>query len=319
MTAFYDVLKYIVLFVALAIPGYILKKRQRIPESFVESTTNILTDIAMPFLVFSKISDMDVRTIGLGNVLLCVIVPILVIAVILLVSVIIFKKDINDNRYRANRFCSIFSNCGFLGIPLACAIFPNNPEIAVYVSVFNIVSTFLLLTLGIYILTENNSDIKIKKIMFNPILIAVLLGAMCSFLNAGEIKQTIIYYSQILAQLTTPLSMLVLGYQLARLKVFSIFKNSGVYLVSAVKLIVSPVVAILILMLCRYVIGIEFGTSLIVAMFFSTAVSTAASAPAIAQSNGNNGEYTAFLTLGNTLLCTVTFPCMYYLLNILLQ
>ncbi len=316
MTAFYDVLKYIVLFVALAIPGYILNKRKRIPESFVESTTNILTDIAMPFLVFSKLSDMDIRTIGICNVALCVIVPVLVIAIILLISALIFKRNINDNRYRTNRFCAIFSNCGFLGIPLACAIFPNNPEIAVYVSVFNVVSTFLLLTLGIYILTENKTDIKAKKILANPILIAVVLGVLCSLLRGGEIKETIVYYSQILAQLTTPLSMLVLGYQLAKLKFSSIFKSTGVYLVAAVKLVASPLVATLILMLCRYVIKIEISTSLVVAMFIATAVSTAASAPAIAQSNGNDGEYTAFLTLGNTVLCAVTFPVMYYLLSI---
>ena len=53
------------------------------------------------------------------------------------------------------------------------------------------------------------------------------------------------------------------------------------------------------------------------AMLLSAGISTAASAPALAQKNGADVPYTAVFTLGSTLLCMITLPLLWLLFEFL--
>ena len=89
--------------------------------------------------------------------------------------------------------------------------------------------------------------------------------------------------------------------------------NAGVYLVSLIKLVLSPMIAIAILAMLKYVFCLDIGEEISLAMLIATAVSTAASAPSMAKKYGADSEYAATLTLGNTLLCVITSPFLYML------
>ena len=163
MQIFYSLLQYIFLFVMLMIPGYIMGKRSRIDDQGTNTMTNLLTDIAMPFLVFSKLLQMDVSDLRLSAILCCLLLPSAVIIGVFLLTVLVFPAKEDRSRYPVNRFCSMMPNCGFIGIPLAAAIFPDRPEITLYISVVNVISTYILLTLGTFVLSENKGDIQPKK------------------------------------------------------------------------------------------------------------------------------------------------------------
>ena len=252
MQIFFSLLQTIFLFVLLMIPGYILGRRGRIDDNGSNTLTNLLTDIAMPFLVFSKLLQIDLSSLRLSAILCCLLLPMAAIAAVLLLSVLVFPKKEDRSRYPVNRFCSMMPNCGFIGIPLAAAIFPDRPEVTLYVSVVNVLSTYVLLTLGTYVLSENKGDIQPKKLLFHPVLAAIVLGLIGSLLPdavAGFAEN----YAVLLAQLATPLSMLVLGYRLSRLSIGNLLRNREMYMVIAMKLVVMPLISIGLLLILKLV------------------------------------------------------------------
>jgi len=316
MEAFWAMFRIVLLFAALLIPGYVLGKAHGITDVSVLSFSNILMYVAMPFFVFSKLLEIDFSTISVTGIVIAVVWPIALAFALLFLCKLIFTGS--DRRKRSSVFCSVFPNCGFLGIPLAAAMWPDKPEIVLYLSIFNVVSTFMLLTLGVYILSGSKKQISINKTLVSPIFFAIVLGVAASLLQVNTHFEGLHTYSAILAQLTTPLAMISLGYELSKLNLLKMWQNPGVYLTSSIKLLLSPILTIGALLLIRFVFKVQADSSIALAMLAATSVSTAASAPAMAKKYDADSEYTATLTLANTLLCVLTLPLMYMVLNILL-
>lgn len=314
MVTFQTMLGIVLLFAALLIPGYILGKTKLVEKSAMVSFSNILMYIAMPFLVFSKLLEIDIRSVGLCEISIAALLPIFSEAVLLLLCKLFFRGK--DGRSRAMTFCAIFPNCGFLGIPLASAIWPDRPEIVLYISIFNVVSTFLLLTLGVYVLSGDKRCINLKKSLLSPITFAIVLGVICSLLGVSNSFPSLLTYSTTLAQLTTPLAMIALGIELSALHPIKMWKSTGVLWVSLLKLIVAPLPGFAIISLLKFVFRVEMCEGIAFAMLIACAVSTAASAPAMAKKYGADSEYAATLTLANTVLCVITLPLLYMLFDL---
>lgn len=315
MDTFVAMFSIVLLFAALLIPGYLLGKVKGITDVSALSFSNILMYVAMPFLVFSKLLEIDLSKIGITEIIIAALTPIVLEFFLFIICKLIFKG--NESRKRAEIFCSIFPNCGFLGIPLAAAIWPSRPEIVLYISIFNVVSTFLLLTLGVYILSGDKKEISLKKTLISPIFFAIVLGVAASLLNVSYYCKSVHTYAVTLAQLTTPLAMISLGYELSKLNLLKMWASVGAYIASFIKLILSPLIMVGALVLIKCVIKVDTDYSIVLAMLVATSVSTAASAPSMAKKYDSDAEYTATLTLTNTLLCIVTLPLMYMLLEVI--
>ena len=195
-------------------------------------------------------------------------------------------------------------------------MWPEQPKIVLYVSIFNVVNTFLILTVGVYALSGDKKQINVKKTLISPIFFAIVVGVICAAFGLGEKMTFLGNYSNLLAQLTTPLSMLAAGYELSNLHLLKMWKNWGIYFSSLLKLVVSPLIALGVLSLCRFVFGISICREMAMAMLVASSVSAAASGPSMAKKYGADSEYAATLTLSGTLLCVVTMPLMYLLFDL---
>jgi len=314
MQAFYAMFQIVLLFVALLIPGYILGRMKLMESAAMVSFSNVLMYIAMPALVLSKLMNMDVDSIGVWELVISAVLPILLVFVLLLICRLCKNSDVT--RHRAIEFCAVFPNCGFLGIPLAAAMWPQSSCIVLYVSVFNVVSTFLLLTVGVYVLSGDKKEIHLKKTLISPIFFAIVIGVACAVFGVCDHMTAVLDYSTMLAQLTTPLAMIAAGYELSRLHFIKMWKSAGIYVTSFIKLIVAPLITLGALCLLKFVFGVGISWELAMAMLVATAVSTAASAPSMAKKYGADSEYAATLTLSGTLLCVITLPLMYLLFDL---
>ena len=306
----FDVLfSNVILFALLMIPGWLLGKLKGHDQGGMTFVSNILTDIALPFLVFSKLIEIRLTDLSIAEIVITVLISIIIPLALYGIALAVFRnKDYDRRKLIAERFCSLFPNCGFLGIPLAEAIYPHIPKIAVLVSLYNVFSTFMLLTLGIYVLSGSRQVFSPKKLLFRPIHFAIVFGVIFSLVGITDIFPMAQKYTHMLSQLTTPLSMTVLGFELSKQKLYRMFTTLAVYKVALLKLVVSPFIALFILLALKYTFIPSVGGELVNAMIFSTGVSTAATASSLAASNGIDSEHTAQLTLGNTILCTITLP-----------
>ena len=318
MVSFGIIFKYVLLFIMLMIPGYLVGKLRRPDPRGIDMTSSILTDIAMPFLVFSSFLKTDITSLRVSEVVISLLLPFAIVGITLLVTLVLFKKreGIDTGKVLANRYCAIIPNCGFLGLPLAMAVFGADSRIAVLISLFNVANTYIILTVGGYILS-GETKFSLKKLLLSPVNFAILLGVVFSLMDIGVKFPMVISYADYLASLTTPLSMTVLGYELSKLKLPQIVKNPAMYVASLVKLVICPVTAMAILLLLRTVFAVNIGFELAAAIFISSAVSTAATSPSLAAKFGADSEQAAVVTLGTTILCVITLPLLYIICNFL--
>ena len=70
----------------------------------------------------------------------------------------------------------IFANSGFLGIPLASAVFGSNSPIVIHIILLNILSNILMFTVGVYLISGDAGHVRIKNALLNPVLLAFILG-----------------------------------------------------------------------------------------------------------------------------------------------
>ena len=318
MQVFFDMLWRCALFLLLGVPGFILAKIGKIDDRGRTALVNLLLCVAMPFLVFYSLLTTDVAALSVADWIVCALFPMVIYGVLAGIGVLIFRGS--GDHARVCRFCATFANCGFLGLPLAQSLFPDRPAVAVFIAIFNILSTVLLFVMGGAMLSFGERAQKNwLKLLVSPLTVATALGLICSLLHLGEKLPFLITFAQISSSMTTPLAMTVLGGLLATLPRRPWWREAGLWLTASIKLIISPLITMAILLFFQRVCRLPLGSDAMLALLFSTAVSTAASASSMAEDYDCDAHYAAALTVGNTLLCLVTLPFIYLLFHIIFE
>ncbi len=310
MTTYGALQQTLIVFLIMMLPGIILGKCKMLHNEAISSINGILLYIAMPMLVLSNLLSINLMEIRLHSIIIVAIMLFLLSALLIFLGLLIFKRT-DKTHWRTDCFCATFSNCGFMGIPVATLAFSQTPEIAVFVSLYNVFSCFLIWTLGVLLLTGDVKQIRISRAVLNPVTVAFLGGILLSLIDIGRYVPVLSSATSMLAALTTPLSMILLGFTMTKRESVRFIIRPNTIGVCVIKLIISPLLAIGGICLLR-VIGID-DYSLEIALIISASVSTAATSPAMAECFGGDSNVTAGMTVATTLLCTLTFPLLYAL------
>ena len=145
------------------------------------------------------------------------------------------------------RFMIVFSNVGFIGFPVVRAVFGANAVF--YAAIYNLVFQLVLYTYGVRQISKNPADRKIGwRMLCKPIIIASLL-AYVFYLVDFQAPAFVVNAIGLVDQLTSPLSMLVIGCALAQVPVKNVFNNWRTYPFIAIKQLLLPVICFLVLRL----------------------------------------------------------------------
>jgi predicted permease len=201
-------------------------------------------------------------------------------------------------------FVSTFSNNGFMGFPIAYAILGK--EGLFLASISNMVFNILIFSIGIKIITigfESSKNIKIKKLFMNNSNIAIVLG-LAFYITQTSIPQTIFNSLNHLSNVTTPLSMILVGLSISSIKIQEIFNDYKLYILSLVRLLVMPLLAIAIMKF------INFGSDSLVPKVM--AIVLAMPAPSvtaiIAEQYNCNKELAAKAVILTNVVSMITIP-----------
>lgn len=316
MNEFIIMLRNVLIFVALAFPGYILVKLNVIKHEQSGVLSKLLMYLAMPFLIFSgTISNLSFSKETLLMLGIVAVLGIVYTFVMFFVSKPLVSMEKNEKTRGMMRFCSVFSNNGFLGIPLAIAVFGRESRVFTVLILLNIISNVLMYTLGAYLVTGDKQSIRFQKALVNPVLIAFLVGIVFNLLRICDYVPEVSTFSEYFSGLVTPISMTILGMKLGAVKFSSLFKTWKVYYVSALKLIVFPVFIVALLLVFRNMPLNTQYDSMILGVFVAFAMPTAGLATTFADQFRGDTENAVIFTLGTTVLSVLTIPCIYWLLN----
>lgn len=317
MEAFFIMLRNVVLFAALAVPGYLLVKFKILKQEHSVGLSKMLMYVGMPFLIISG----TVNNLAVNSELLVQILVVAAIGIAYTFAMFFASKPLSafEREEKARgmmRFCSVFTNNGFLGIPLAIAVFGKDSRIFTVLIVLNIITNVMMYTLGAYLVSGDKRTISMRKAFLNPILIAFVVGIALNLLNIKSYIPEVVTYSDHFSGIVTPISMTILGIKLATVKFTSLFTSPKSYYVSSFKLVIFPAIIVSLLFAFKLFAGNVITNDVIVGFFVAFSMPTAGLASTFADMYNGDAKNAVVYTLGTTLHSILTIPLLFGLLSI---
>lgn len=319
MEALWTMGRNVLLFVALAIPGILLRKSGKVDEKASKTLSSVLLYAGMPFLVCKSVMEVEFT----GELLVEALIATGLFAVMVLGLLFggkWFAKKVMrlpEESVGVTADAIAFANNGFLGIPLIAAVFGSDSKVMFFIIFLNLANQIVLYTLGEVMVSGDKNRISLKGIVTNPALIAFCVGLIFNFLKVSTYVPEVMKYSTYLGNLVVPLSMMILGLNLGNYKLRTIFSMPRAYVVSAIRLIVVPVVAIGILFLIRPLIC--FYDELMIAYMLAMGMPVAAMVTTFASQFQKDTKSASVYTMLSAILSTVTIPVLYFLLTLVLK
>ena len=302
LSVFYVRLGSIALIMVL---GFLLGKFKLISEHTNKQITNLLLTVFMPaslFMAFPSEYDEASANFFFSGLLAGTLVMLLLI---ILAKLVFNKKWMKKELSHEAQFALIFNNATFLGYPIVVNTFGPNGILAYcgFIIAFNIA----LFSYGIWLFEQKVSFKLLLNIIFNPNIIAVLLG-MTFFLIGFKIPSFITDAVGYIGGATTPLSIICIGFMLSQAKLKKVLTKWRLMLTAIIQLTLGPLATWGILTL------LQFPAEVIQVCTLIQALPTATSLGLFAVKYGGNEAESSELVTISTLFSVVTLPLMIFLL-----
>ena len=310
----------VLILVLLIVPGFLMSKFHLAGEGFGKGLSNLVLYVAQPALFIAGYVAVDASRQVVIRMVVIFVLACLFHLLFFAAGKLVFKNA-PDRKNRVLVFSTVFTNAGYMGIPLLEALFlESHPEIAIYGSVYVLAFNIMAWSLGAYIYTKDKSYISVKKILLNPATISCAIGIVffaCSAsptLREGVViplfrERTSIVYSlmTMLKALVAPLSMFVTGLRMAELKLKSMIGDKRLYINFVLTLLVLPALVFGILKLLSLV-GVYHDALTTSVLLMSAAAPAAAITCMFAEKFEGDAVYASVIVSLTSVLCVLTMP-----------
>lgn len=239
---FQTVFNQILILFLLLLVGYWAKKIKIFDDSTIKGITSILVKLSLPALIIGSLVKEEASPQIILESGLILVISLIVYFLSFIIAIIIPKIiGSKEDEIGVFEFALVFSNVGFMGYPVVQAIFGD--EALFYVSFYNLPFNLFVFTIGIWMLKRGNMAQKNRnwKLLINTGTVSVIVGFIL-FVFSVPIPYALEGTMDLLASITTPLSMLIIGGLLANSETKQIFSNWRVYVISFARLIIIPII-----------------------------------------------------------------------------
>lgn len=239
---FINVFTQVAILLILMSVGFILTKAKMLNKNAVGCITDLVLYAVTPcVIVHSFMREFNSET--LKNLLLSFVLAIVTHLIFIILSrFVLHLKD--SDKCRVLRFATIFSNCGFMSLPLQQALLGADGVLfcATYIATFNII----IWSYGTMLVSGDKKFITPKKLLLNPGLIAVAIGLVL-FITQLPLPKIIEQPISYLAALNTPLPMIIIGFHLANSDFVKIIRDKAALYAIFLRLVAFPLVILAML------------------------------------------------------------------------
>lgn len=293
---FLIILQQLIKMLIIVLVGILCMKTKLVSIEGTKTVSNLLLMIVNPLLIITVYHvDYDPKLIK--GLLLSFLAAIFAHFIVILLSHILIRKDLPD--YELDRFCAIYANCGFIGIPLIYSVLGS--EGVFYLTGYNTVFNIIVWTQGLALMKGKFELKHLKEGLMTPMIIATFL-AMILFFFQIPIPDVLYDSIQYIADMNTPLAMLAAGFSIAQSNPKKIFSNKRIYKTAAIKLILYPLAVLLFVWICH------FETTVAYTMIIAASCPTAAISTMMALRYNRNDVYCSEIFSVTTILSIVTIP-----------
>lgn len=291
----------IVLFLLMGL-GIALVKLKVLEKLICEKLTWLLCYVVMPCLIFNSFQLQFTPALWHNFQLMAAISAGIHIVYIGLSKLLLNGQRLKQQAVAAQmQYAAVYSNCGFMGIPLVMALVGSQG--AFYGSVYIAVNSVFVWTHGVLIYFGSFDRRSIRHALFNSNTIASTLGTIC-FIFSIKIPLPIHSAIDAVGRMNTALAMILVGSAMAGVNIFQIWRSTNAWISVLMRNLLFPTV-----ILCGlFALHIQ-GDLLVVAMALC-ACPVGGMIVLFAQLTGSNTELPVKSLVLSTLVSIVTLPIM---------
>ena len=290
-----------VLFVMMGV-GAALRRLRMLDDAAVGGMVNLLMFVVTPCVVvdcFQRPFDGAM----LGGLGIAFAIASLGHLALIAIAALCVRCRGEDTR-RTLMLAAVFSNAGFMGLPLEEAVLGPRGVFfgAVYVAVFNL----FIWSWGVKLMgggrkEEGGGDL--RKMALNPGTVGIALG-LPLFLLSVRLPTVVAVPVHHLSNLNTPLAMVAIGYSLAGARLGRVARTGGMWVASAIRLFVSPLVLVAMMFPFRR----NLDANMMLAMVIAASAPVAAMTSIFAAKFRRDVDAGVAVVSGTTLASIATMP-----------
>ena len=301
ITSFILVSQQVFVLFALMAVGYACNRHKLLDERAVKGIVEVLVLVVTPCLivhVFQRPYDSRLLA-GLGWAFAAAIG-----AHILGIAASFLVRSRDGSRLSVLRYAVIFSNAGFMGLPLEQAVLGDMGVFygAVYVVVFNL----LCWSYGLVVMCGSLRDVRLRSLFVNPGSVGIALG-LPLFLMSIKLPPMVGLPVKMLADVNTPMAMIVIGWYLAQADFKPVLRCGAAYLATGLRLLAIPF-AVLGCMYAAYRLAPGMDRTMAMAIVASSSAPAAALTTMLAARYSRDVPISVGIVTGTTFLSALTMP-----------
>ena len=288
--------------------AFICYKIKLVDQNGNRSLSNLLLMVVNPLLIITVYQGTEYDPDMVRGLLLAFAAAFLTHILGIVVSTALIRPS-SGTDYSIERFNSMYSNCGFIGIPLINSVFGGNGVfyITAYMVAFNLFSW----THGVILMEKKCSLKNMKEGVLSPMFLSTIAAVVLFFLGI-RIPSVVLDSMNYVADMNTPLAMMVAGFSVAQADFGKMLRNTRIYFVSFIKLILIPLLVIGVLKL------MALPDEVAVTVLIGAACPAATTGTMMAIGYRQNYTYSSELFAMTTVLSVVTIPAVIFLSEIIL-
>lgn len=301
------VLQQVLVLFLLIVIGYIVKRLQVVTDAIIRELGALVLNVTLPaFLITSMNMPFSPSVLRSSIVFIIISLSVYVFG-ILVVRPATRILRVDGKARDVYEYVILFSNFGYMGYPVVDLIFGSQGVF--YAAIYNLPFSFLVWTHGVYVLRRHaDSDApKSKKFHINASLVAVVAGFLL-FMTSVKLPAPIFDSLSLVGSMTTPLSMMFIGFILADSDIKQLTMDWKVYAFSVLRLLIMPICVYLVLKNLGYE-GLLLGVPVVI-----SAMPAAANSAVIAAQFGSDYQLASRVIFISTLASIATIPIFVALL-----
>ncbi len=308
-----------VMFLCLIV-GFILNKKKLVPENGATVLSKLENYVLVPSLIINTFMDkctVEALSKHYKLVLYSAVAVAVGVGLAYLLSGLFEKDEYKKNIYK---YAIAFGNFSFMGNAIVPAILGGGnsdlaQEWAFKYLLFSLCLNLVVYTWGIIILIPKDKKQGKNPManLLNPTVISIVIGVVLGL--TGAQKFVPVFITSTLSSFQScmgPVAMVLTGFVIGGYNISKLLKNKKVYVMTALRLFVFPVLFVGILML------LKADTEAITLCFFAYSTPMGLNTVIFPAAYGGDTETGAAMAMISHTLCIVSIPLMYALLQMVI-
>ncbi len=313
---FISLFRAVLILFVMIIPGFLMRKLKLSGDTLPLGFANTILYITQPAMLV--VGFFRARDMGIMKNALVVLVLSFLTHILFLLAVNLFYRGADKEKRKVYRFGTVFSNAGYMGIPLITMVLGD--EAAIYASVYIVAFNFFCWSFGALIYSEDKSYISPKKMLINAATVPTFIGIIIFATNFYTVIPTpiadFVYEAlTMLKNTVAPMSMMIIGMRLADLELKGAFKDRYLYMGLALRLILFPLGGFGLIALTKLV-GIDTPDAFKVVLICASTPVASATSMFAEKFRSDTVSASKFVSI-STVLSLATMPLMALLLDVI--